>query len=202
MTKKQTYLAEGGETPIMENKYPNQNPNVSESQQIPIHPSHLDVHHDIHPNEKNHILPFSLILNLPKGFHIHKQINPKLVYDVSYLSMTKEICKKSIEVDNCGYVDVDLHVLKIKGCLSLLFNLCIEPIHTQKMYSTDHKDNSVFLYTQDTIYIDHILKYSVDSLPYYVIDEDHIQVRKLEINMLDHSHRTAKISGEFYFEYE
>ncbi|MGE6619162.1 hypothetical protein [Bacillus mycoides] len=188
----------------MEHIYPNQNPNMHETEPSSLptnHSSYLN-QHTIDPNEKNHILPFSVILNLPKGFHIQKQIQPKLVYNLSYLSMSKEICKKSIEVDNCGYVDVDLHVLKIKGCLSFLLNVCMEPIHKQKMCSTDHKNDFIFLCAQDTLYVDHILKYSIDTLPYYVIDEDHIQVRKLEIEMLEHSHRIAKISGEFYFEYE
>lgn len=164
------------------------------SSQLPQHP--------LHPIDKNHILPFSVILNLPKGFHIQKQIHPKLMYDLSYLSMSKEICKKSIEVDNCGYVDVDLHVLKIKGCLSFLLNVCIEPIDKQTMCSTDHKNYSIYLCAQDTLYVNHILKYSIDTLPYYVIDEHHIHVRKLEIEMLESSHSIAKISGEFYFEYE
>ncbi|QWI47135.1 hypothetical protein [Bacillus mycoides] len=195
----------------MENKhshpnsdYPNHNEYESESQPSLSysHPSSHLHQHTLHPNDKNHILPFSVILNLPKGFHIQKQIHPKLVYDLSYLSMSKEICKKSIEVDNCGYVDVDLHVLKIKGCLSFLLNICIEPIHKQTMCSTDHKDNSIYLCAQDTLYVDHILKYSIDTLPYYVIDEHHIHVRKLEIEMLESSHGIAKISGEFYFEYE
>ncbi|OUA82763.1 hypothetical protein [Bacillus thuringiensis] len=184
----------------MEHNYPNQNPKEQNSQHIPTYSS--PSHHDIHSSEKNHILPFSVIFNLPKGFCIQKQIDPKLIYDVSYLSMSKETCKKSIEVDNCGYVDVDLHVLKIKGCLSFLINVCIEPIPTRKICSTDYKNTSVFLCAQDTLYVDHILKYSVDKLPYYAIDEDHIQVRKLEINMLDQTHGIANISGEFYFEYE
>ncbi|OUB51376.1 hypothetical protein [Bacillus thuringiensis] len=158
--------------------------------------------HPLHLNDKNHIVPFSVILNLPKGFHIKKQIHPKLVYDLSYLSMSKEICKKSIEVDNCGYVDVDLHVLKIKGCLSFFLNVCMEPIHRQTICSTDQQDPSLFLCAQDTLYVDHTLKYSIDTLPYYRIDEEHIHVRKLEIEMLESSHRIAKISGEFYFEYE
>ncbi|QWH75526.1 hypothetical protein EXW59_01390 (plasmid) [Bacillus mycoides] len=185
----------------MENNHP-KHP-IHEPQQapsFPTHPSHLQ--QTTYPNEKNHILPFSVIINLPKGFHIQKQRDPKLVYDLSYLSMSKEICKKSIEVDNCGYVDVDLHVLKIKGCLSFLLNVCIEPIHKQKMCSTDHKDDTIFLCAQDTLYVDHVLKYSVGKLPYYVINEEHVQVRKLEIQMLEGSHHTAKISGEFYFEYE
>ncbi|MEC5308804.1 hypothetical protein [Bacillus thuringiensis] len=185
----------------MEHIYPNQNANLNlnESPQSSSFSTHLD--HDTHPNEKNHILPFSILLTIPKGFYIQKHIDPKLVYDLNYLSMSKEICKKSIEVDNCGYIDVDLHVLKIKGCLSFLLNVCIEPIHKQKMCSTDHKNDAIFLCAQDTVYVDHVLKYSVGQLPYYVIDEDHIQVRQLEIQMLDNQ-GTAKISGEFYFEYE
>lgn len=191
----------------MENTYSNQSPDYPNRKENKPKSSssfsdHSSSHHTNDPNEKNHILPFSIIINLPKGYHIQNQMDPKLVYDLNYLSMTKEICKKSIEVDNCGFVDVDLHVLKIKGCLSFLLNVCIEPIHKQKMCSTNHKDDSIYLCAQDTLYVDHVLKYSVGPLPYYVIDENHIQVRKLEINKLDHSHESVKISGEFYFEYE
>ncbi|OUB64837.1 hypothetical protein [Bacillus thuringiensis] len=192
----------------MENRYQNNSPDYSNKNDYNFEyesnsntSSYLNAH-TIDPSEKNHVLPFSVFINLPKGFHIQNQIVPKLVYNLSYLSMSKEICKKSIEVDNCGYVDVDLHVLKIKGCLSFLLNVGIEPIHKQKMCSNNHKDDFIFLCAQDTLYVDHILKYSIDNLPYYVIDEDHIQVRKLEIEMLELSHEIAKISGEFYFEYE
>lgn len=184
----------------MENVYQNHSKHEPQQNPSPTQQSHFS--NPIHDHEKNHVLPFSILVNIPKGFHIQKQTDPKLVYDLSYLSMTKEICKKSIEVDHCGCVDVDLHVLKIKGCLSFLLNLCIEPIHKQKICSTDAKDDSIFLCCQDTLYVDHILKYSVGKLPYYVIDEDHIQVRKLEIQVLDDSPQVAKISGIFYFEYE
>ncbi|OUB84396.1 hypothetical protein [Bacillus wiedmannii] len=184
----------------MENGYPKHN--VHEPEQAPPIPNDSHFSHDIHPDEKNHVVPFCIMVNLPKGFHIQKPVNPKLVYDLGYLSMTKEICKKSIEVDNCGYIDVDLHVLKIKGCLSFFLNLCVEPIHRQKMCSTEYQDSSISLCFQDTVYVDHVLKYSVDKLPYYVIDKDHVQVRKLEVQILKDSPQTAKISGEFYFEYE
>lgn len=73
------------------------------------------------PNDKNYRLPFSVIMNIPKGFQLKKQ-DPTLVYDVSYLSMTKETCEKSIEVDNCGNVEVDLHANQA------IYNICIPQV--------------------------------------------------------------------------
>ncbi|MGE7625239.1 hypothetical protein ACQKMD_20140 [Viridibacillus sp. NPDC096237] len=162
-------------------------------------PSNLNSFTDL--PDKNHRLPFSVIMTIPKGFHMQKQ-DPKLVYDVSYLSMTKETCKKSIEVDHCGHVEVDLHALKIKGCVSFFLNLFIEPIHTQHMCTTNSQDASLSLCCQETVYIDHVLKYSVSTLPYYVIDDDHIQVRHLDVQTIDADCQTVKVSGVFLFEYE
>ncbi|KAA6448385.1 hypothetical protein ACQCVL_30215 [Bacillus thuringiensis] len=152
--------------------------------------------------DKNYIVPFSVLVQIPESFQIRKHTIPKLVYNLRYLSLSKETCKKSIEVDNCGYVDVDLYALKIKGCLSFLLNVPIEPTQLQNIGFSDHKNDFIFLSFQDTLYVDHVLKYSVGNLPYYVIDEEHIQLRHIEIEMLRDSNKTAKISGEFYFEYE
>lgn len=66
-----------------------------------------------------HHIPFQCIVSLPLGFQIEKPNDLKLVYDVSHLSMTKDTCKKRIEIDECGQVEIDLQVLKIKGILSL-----------------------------------------------------------------------------------
>ncbi|HDR6409503.1 TPA: hypothetical protein ACR3Z0_006389 [Bacillus thuringiensis] len=51
-------------------------------------------------------------------------------------------------------------------------------------------------------HIDHILKYSVHQLPYYVIDGDHIQVRDLQIKLMKENPQSAQISGLFCFVYE
>ncbi|QPW51632.1 hypothetical protein G9298_28575 (plasmid) [Bacillus thuringiensis] len=160
------------------------------------------LHEDPNVKEKNHRLPFSVVLNIPRGFQIQKETNPKLMYDLNHLSMIKETCKKSIEVDNCGYVDVDLHALKIKGCLSFLLNLYIEPIYESKIFAKNSNSGSIALSYQETLHVDHVVKYSVGRLPYYVIDDEHVHIRHLEIQVFDENVQTAKISGEFYFEYE
>ncbi|MEB8903988.1 hypothetical protein P4G79_28445, partial [Bacillus cereus] len=81
-----------------------------------------------------HQLPFQCIVSLPSGFQIEKPNDLKLVYDVSHLSMTKDTCKKRIEIDECGQVEIDLQVLKIKGVLSFIGNFSIEPILCENMY--------------------------------------------------------------------
>ncbi|MEK4841306.1 hypothetical protein [Bacillus sp. FSL L8-0152] len=161
-----------------------------------------NLHKDPNVKEKNHRLPFSIVLNIPKGFRIQKETNPKLMYDLSHISMIKETCKKSIEVDHCGYVDVDLHALKIKGCLSFLLNVYIEPIYENEICSKNSRDGSIALSYQETLHVNHVVKYSVGRLPYYVIDDEHVQIRHLEIQIFDKNLQMAKISGEFYFEYE
>lgn len=186
---------------VMDNKH--QNHTKSESQDNPL-ATNLESNIQQHPNgkEKNHRLPFSIVLNIPNGFQIQKEKNPKVMYDLNHLSMIKETCKKSIDVDNCGYVDVDLHALKIKGCLSFLLNLYIEPIHDGKIYKKNSKDDSIALSYKETLHVDHVVKYSVGKLPYYVIDDEHVQIRHLEIQIFDENCNMVKISGEFYFEYE
>ncbi|HDR6319133.1 TPA: hypothetical protein QCU53_006101 [Bacillus thuringiensis] len=185
----------------MENK--DQDQTQGESQGNPL-ASNIKpfLHKDPNVQEKNHRVPFSVVLNIPKGFQIQKETNPKFIYDLSHLSMIKETCKKSIEVDNCGYVDIDLHALKIKGCLSLLLNLYIEPICESKIFTKNSKDGSIALSYQETLHVDHVVKYSVGRLPYYVIDDEHVQIHHLEIQVFNENIQIAKIAGEFYFEYE
>ncbi|MDY7965718.1 hypothetical protein [Bacillus thuringiensis] len=185
----------------MDSKYQNHIQDESHSNALESN-IESNIHKHSNVKEKNHRLPFSVVLNIPKGFQIQKEIDPKLMYDLNHLSMIKETCKKSIEVDNCGHVDVDLHALKIKGCLSFLLNLYVEPIHESKICTKNTRDGSIALFYQETLYVDHVVKYSVGRLPYYVIDDEHIHIRHLEIKVLDENCEMAKVSGEFYFEYE
>lgn len=180
-----------------------QNHTQGESQGNPL-ASNIESNLHKHPNEKekNHRLPFSVVLNIPRGFQIKKETEPQLMYDLNHLSMIKETSKKSVEVDNCGYVDVDLNALKIKGCLFFLLNLYIEPIYDSKICTNSTRDDSIALSYQETLHVDHVVKYSVGRLPYYVIDDEHIHIRHLEIQVFDENSQMAKISGEFYFEYE
>ncbi|MFY0521505.1 hypothetical protein ACOMCU_27365 [Lysinibacillus sp. UGB7] len=169
------------------------NPHSSE------HSSNLNLTNEI---KKNHHLPFSCILTIPKGFQLKKHSDPNFVYDLSCLSMTKEKCQKFIEVEDCGRVEVDLHVLKIKGCLFFILNLFIEPICIEKFYTTQGRETFVSLCYQETLYVDHVLKYSTGELPYYSIDGKHIQIRDLKVELLNESSSTVKVSGFFFFEYD
>ncbi|MEC2915792.1 hypothetical protein P9X48_24385, partial [Bacillus cereus] len=65
----------------------------------------------------------------------------------------KDTCKKRIEIDECGQVEIDLQVLKIKGILSFIGNFSIEPILCENMYTTVDRDPSISLSFQDTVYI-------------------------------------------------
>ncbi|QDX90971.1 hypothetical protein EEL30_00370 (plasmid) [Brevibacillus laterosporus] len=150
---------------------------------------------------KKHQVPFQCMVSIPTGFQIQKPNTAKLVYDVSRLSMAKESCKRLIDVDDCGEVEIDLHVLKIKGCLSYMVNVSLEPIIVENLYTNSGRDTSISVSCQETVYVDHVLKYSVDQLPYYVIDGQHIQVRDLHIRLMEENPQTAHISGFFYFDY-
>ncbi|QFQ28979.1 hypothetical protein DDE73_30865 (plasmid) [Bacillus thuringiensis] len=149
-----------------------------------------------------HQVPFQCMVSIPKGFQIQKPNTLKLVYDVSRLSMTKEICKRWIDVEDCGKIEIDLHALKIKGCISFMINFSIEPINFENVCTTSGRDTSICLSCQETVYVDHVLKYSVDQLPYYVIDGQHIQVHDLYIQLMEANPHTAHISGTFSFHYE
>ncbi|MED1640819.1 hypothetical protein P4V01_28495 [Bacillus thuringiensis] len=151
--------------------------------------------------KKNHTVPFQCMVSIPTGFQLQKPNTPKLVYDVSHLSMAKEMCKRTIDVEDCGQIEIDLHVLKIKGVLPFIVNVSIEPLSMEHVYTSSGRDTAIFLSCQETVYVDHILKYSVDHVPYYVIDGHHIQVRDVSIKLLEENPQTAQISGVFYFDY-
>ncbi|PHC35172.1 hypothetical protein COF09_31470 [Bacillus toyonensis] len=149
-----------------------------------------------------HQIAFQCMMLIPIGFQINKSLPPKIIYDVSRLSMTKEIAKKQADLEDFGKIEVDLNALIIKGCLSYIINIPIEPINSENIYSIDKRDTSIYLSFQETCYVDHVLKYSVDQLPYYIVDDDHIQVRDLYIKLIKENPQTAEVSGVFYLNYD
>ncbi|WP_324656835.1 hypothetical protein [Bacillus cereus] len=153
-------------------------------------------------SEKKHQVPFQCMVSIPTGFQLQNSSTPKIVYDISHLSMTKEMCKRVIDVDDCGQVEIDLHVLKIKGVLSFIVNIPIEPLSMEHVYTTNGRDTSIFLSCQETVYVDQILKYSVNQLPYYVMDGHHIQVQDLHIKFMKENLQTVQILGLFTFLYD
>ncbi|WP_144489462.1 hypothetical protein [Bacillus thuringiensis] len=149
-----------------------------------------------------HQIAFQCMVIIPIGFQINKSSPPKIIYDLSRLSMTKETAKKQAVLEGFGKIEVNLNALKIKGCLSYIINIPIEPINSDNIYSIDKRDTSIYLSCQENSYVDHVLKYSVDQLPYYIVDDDHIQVRDLYIKLIKENPQTAEVSGVFYLNYD
>ncbi|WP_087876318.1 hypothetical protein [Bacillus thuringiensis] len=147
-------------------------------------------------------VPFCCVVTLPHGFQYESRKQTKLVYDISCLTFAHEMCQRSINVDQCGTVDVDLQVLKIKGCVSLYINVPILPIREETMCTLHRQPTSLYTCCQDTLCVDHIVKCSVGSLPYYVLDGNHIQVCDLQVRPVSEVHpHVLQVSGRFEFLY-
>ncbi|ALL11845.1 hypothetical protein BTXL6_11285 [Bacillus thuringiensis] len=60
------------------------------------------------------------------------------------MGTTKEICKKIIQIGDCGEAEIDLHLLKVKGCISFIVNFEMEPQYEKSICPTNqHKKGIV-----------------------------------------------------------
>ena len=75
-------------------------------------------------------------------------------------------------------MEIDLQVLKVKGCLYLYVNVSVSPICEEYIGIGTVQGKNSIMYTccQETIFIDYITKCSLEGLPYYVLDCEHMKV--------------------------
>ncbi|MGQ7102003.1 hypothetical protein ACUOAQ_31505, partial [Escherichia sp. SP-MK] len=114
-------------------------------------------------------LSFQSIFELPKGYRFPILEATNFVYNLTSLYIIQEKCKKIVRVENYGQTEVDLHVLKLKGGLSFITNIHIEPDCQcpTKIGSLDSTPIQISII--DTISVDHILKYSFQPLLHHSV---------------------------------
>ncbi|MEC2710016.1 ABC transporter permease [Bacillus thuringiensis] len=148
--------------------------------------------------EEERQIPFCCVISVPHGFQPVPYCKPKLVYNLSCLGTVKETCRKIIQVDDCGQTEIDLHILKVKGCISFLVNIEVEPTCERDVCSSIPDTKEMILSCEGTVCVDHIIKCSVDCLPDVCLDCENILVSDLQVQPIceDECH-FVKVTGYF-----
>lgn len=66
------------------------------------------------------------MVQVPHGFQYVPSSAPKIAYNLDCLSVVEESCRKTIQVEDCGTVEVTLNLLKVVGS-SILGNFAHPP---------------------------------------------------------------------------
>ncbi|TFZ09475.1 ABC transporter permease [Bacillus cereus] len=150
--------------------------------------------------ETNHKVPFCCVIPIPQGFQLVSDCKPKIVYHVGCLNSIIETCRKTVQVEDCGHAEVNLHILKAKGCISFITNIDVEPVCERKACSTDPHTKEIAICCVENICVDHVLKCSVDCLTHVHFDCHNVMVSDLEMHSFcDTSCHFVKIKGNFQF---
>ncbi|MFF2242286.1 ABC transporter permease [Bacillus thuringiensis] len=148
--------------------------------------------------EEGHKIPFCCVISIPHGFELVPHCEPKIVYHLDCLATMKETCRKTVQVEDCGDAEVDIHILKVKGCIPFITNIDVEPKCEQEGCSTDPHHKEISISCIESVCIDCILKCSVGCLPDVHLDCHNVRVCNLEMSpFCDGPCQFVKITGDF-----
>lgn len=63
---------------------------------------------------------------------------------------------------------MDLHILKVKGCISFIVNVVIHPICEQDGCLTDLHRKEISISCTGSVCVDYVLKCSIKRLPVFI----------------------------------
>ncbi|UYX55503.1 ABC transporter permease [Bacillus thuringiensis] len=150
--------------------------------------------------EEGHKIPFCCVISIPHGFELVPHCAPRIVYHLDCLATMKETCRKTVQVEDCGDAEVDLHILKVKGCIPFIINIDVKPKCEQEGCSTNPHHKEIALSCVDNVCIDCILKCSVRCLPDIHLDCHNVIVCNLEMSpVCEGPCQFVKITGDFQF---
>ncbi|AKR38910.1 ABC transporter permease [Bacillus cereus] len=148
--------------------------------------------------EEERQIPFCCLVPLPHDFQLVPYCKPRLVYNIGCLGTSKETCKKTIQIADCGQTEIDLHILKAKGCISFLVNIDVEPVCEEGVCSSVPHTKDMILCCKGTVCVDQILKCSVDCLPDTHLDCENVKVCDLQVKeFCEDDCRYIKVTGYF-----
>ncbi|KAB2421877.1 MULTISPECIES: ABC transporter permease [Bacillus cereus group] len=156
--------------------------------------------------EDNHVnshkkVSFCCVIPIPNGFELVPHCYPKVAYSLECLAICKDVCRKTVPVEGCGQAEIDLHVLKVKGCIPYIVNIEVRPTCEWKGCSTDSHSKEITLCCKESVCIDEVLQCSVHCVDSIDLNCENVKVCDLSIQISDcmNSCHLAKISGYFQF---
>ncbi|WP_305927776.1 hypothetical protein [Bacillus mycoides] len=146
-------------------------------------------------------MSFCCMVNLPHGFVYVPKGTKQLAYSVAGLSVVTDTCQKTIVVEDCGPVDVTLHVLKVVGSIPYIVNAKVQGDNGETYGSSSEKENQINLSYAGNIPVDMVLKLSVESLPAYTIQEKNVQISDFQVTPVqDQGSNLLRFTGTLYFQ--
>ncbi|MED2984692.1 ABC transporter permease [Bacillus thuringiensis] len=152
--------------------------------------------------EFSHKVPFGYVISIPKGFQLVPSCKPKMAYCLEYAGIINEPYQKMVQVEINDSVGVDLHILKVKGCISVLINIEVEPIRGQTGFSTEIHTNRIAISCAEKVCIDHAVKCSTTRFTNIDLNYRNIIVSELQMMPIcDGFCYFVRITGAFQFCY-
>ncbi|WP_142341691.1 hypothetical protein [Bacillus cereus] len=105
------------------------------------------------------------MVQVPHGFQYVPNSAPKIAYNLNCLSVVEESCRKTIQVEDCGPVEVTLNLLKVVGCIPYIANATVEGECGKECEYDGNGRHQVSVCCSGNICIDNVLKCSIECLP-------------------------------------
>ncbi|WP_176512353.1 hypothetical protein [Bacillus cereus] len=124
--------------------------------------------------EVNTNIPFCCVVNIPHGFEYAPNGTHKIAHNLDCLSVIEEKCRKTIQVDGCGPVEVTLNLLKVVGCIPYITNATVAGKCSSNCDCNSNGKRHISVCCSGSICADNVLKCSIECLPHYEIDCHHV----------------------------
>ncbi|WP_141402195.1 ABC transporter permease [Bacillus cereus] len=151
---------------------------------------------------RNESSRFCCSVNIPHGFQYVPNETHKIVYSLDCVSVVTETCRKTIQVDGYGPVEVTFNLLKVVGCTSYIANTKVEGDCSHNCDYDAQKKHHINLCCSDAICVDNVLKCSIACLPHYEINCHNVVISDFQVKPVqDHGCNSLHFTGNFEFKY-
>lgn len=132
-------------------------------------------------------IPFCCAVNILHGFTYVPNGTHKIAYNLDCVSVVKETCRKTIQVDGCGPVEVTLNLLKVVGCIPYIINATVVGECGRNCDCDPNGKHHISVCCSGSICVENVLKCSIESLPHYVIDCHQVVISDFKANQLEYN---------------
>ncbi|MGH0943760.1 hypothetical protein ACQVTS_21265 [Bacillus mycoides] len=168
---------------------------------LPEEPVHTDTKQACF-EEVNTNIPFCCAVNIPHGFAYVPNGTHKIAYNLDCVSVVKKTCRKTIQVDGCGPVEVTLNLLKVVGCIPYIANATVAGECGSNCDCDPNGKHHIHVCCSGSICVDNVLKCSIECLPHYEIDCHHVVVSDFKVTPpQEHGCHMLQFTGTIEFKH-
>ncbi|WP_353053839.1 hypothetical protein [Bacillus thuringiensis] len=143
---------------------------------------------------------FCAMIQVPDGFVYVPSGIKQFAYSLSGVSIVTETSPKTIAVENCGPVDVQLHLLKVVGSIPYVVNAQVQGEYGKKDGASAGHENQIGLSYTGHIPVNTVLKLSVANLPDYQIEEKNVVISSFDVTPVqEQEHHYLRFTGTLTF---